>query len=1128
MNLNDFTSTGQLSFVGRHSNGFRLHKLEVYNWGTFDGKIWAFAPNGDTTLLTGDSGSGKSTLVDALVTLFVSPRKIAYNKAADASARERSLFSYVRGHYGQKYAYEGKGAPEALRDSAQYSVLLATLADPAFDKTITLAAFFWFREQQGNPSRFYAVAQRELFVGRDFSDFHGDIRQLKAALKAAGSEVFDDYNHYAECYRKILGNLSPQAIELFQQTISMKKVEALTDFVRSNMLEETDIMEDIDKLIQHYYSLNSAYEAVQRARRQAQFLEPICSNGRQYAKQLDEMDEMSNGQKAFEHWFATLKADLCKERVAQLEGAQAAAKITLANEQKLLYALEAEIKRLEQEIYQNGGGALENLREELKRMREALSRKEKDRGRYSEHADRLGLGLPDSPAVFAENLQRAEALRRQLPQEKAIAEQRLSGVSAKLELEKNSKNDIEDEIASLKGRTSNIPKELIALRQRMCAALSMRETHLPFAGELLEVKDSELAWEGAIERLLHNFALSVLVSEDCYAAVAKWVNEQHLGARLVYFAVKDRGGEPPRAHPDTVAGKLAVKPQTPFTEWLARELSERFQHACCRDIAAFRSEKRAITLTGQIKSAARHEKDDRKRLTDRAWYVLGFSNQKKIEALASDSARLKERISRTEAENKAALDSLAALSARENALNALRGFADFSELDVQGAQRECMACAQTIEKLSKEENNALSVLRGQLETANAKKKRQNEKVDSAKEKESKINWDLSDVKEKQRANRAVLETESPLEKLSYPYLEKNRPRWLGTTALTLENSANQERRCRDSLHRERERLQSSISELKISIEKGIVEFRHQFPAETQETDDTVKSLPDYHRMLNQLLKDDLPKYESKFKELLTSQVLHRIALFQVTLKQHYEKVKTRIEAINSSMHGIDYNPSRYIKLNCEDNPDAEIRMFRAKLKSCTEGATDGFSDENLATARFLQIKELIERFQGREKETEADKRWTRKVADVRNWFLFSASERWRETDDEYEHYTDSGGKSGGQKEKLAYTILAASLVYNYGLHEDYIDQSSFRLVVIDEAFLKSSDDSARYGLKLFEQLKFQLVIVTPLLKISTIEPFIAHVGFVSHDDVAHKSSLINISIEVYKEKRRAWEALQYA
>ena len=64
--------------------GFRLVRLEVYNWGTFDGKIWAMDLDGETSLLTGDVGSGKSTLVDALITLLVPPKKVTYNKAAEA------------------------------------------------------------------------------------------------------------------------------------------------------------------------------------------------------------------------------------------------------------------------------------------------------------------------------------------------------------------------------------------------------------------------------------------------------------------------------------------------------------------------------------------------------------------------------------------------------------------------------------------------------------------------------------------------------------------------------------------------------------------------------------------------------------------------------------------------------------------------------------------------------------------------------------------------------------------------------------------------------------------------------------------------------------------------------------
>ena len=62
----------RLDFVADDTrSGFRLHRLEVFNWGTFDARVWTLALDGRNHLLTGDIGSGKSTLVDAVTTLLV-------------------------------------------------------------------------------------------------------------------------------------------------------------------------------------------------------------------------------------------------------------------------------------------------------------------------------------------------------------------------------------------------------------------------------------------------------------------------------------------------------------------------------------------------------------------------------------------------------------------------------------------------------------------------------------------------------------------------------------------------------------------------------------------------------------------------------------------------------------------------------------------------------------------------------------------------------------------------------------------------------------------------------------------------------------------------------------------------
>ncbi|MEG7168153.1 ATP-binding protein, partial [Pseudomonas aeruginosa] len=98
--------------------GFRLQRLEVLNWGTFDRRVWRYELDERNGLLTGDIGSGKSTLVDAVTTLLVPAQRIAYNKAAGAETRERSLRSYVLGHHYKSERNEttGSARPVALRD----------------------------------------------------------------------------------------------------------------------------------------------------------------------------------------------------------------------------------------------------------------------------------------------------------------------------------------------------------------------------------------------------------------------------------------------------------------------------------------------------------------------------------------------------------------------------------------------------------------------------------------------------------------------------------------------------------------------------------------------------------------------------------------------------------------------------------------------------------------------------------------------------------------------------------------------------------------------------------------------------------------------------------------------------
>ena len=281
------------------------------------------------------------------------------------------------------------------------------------------------------------------------------------------------------------------------------------------------------------------------------------------------------------------------------------------------------------------------------------------------------------------------------------------------------------------------------------------------------------------------------------------------------------------------------------------------------------------------------------------------------------------------------------------------------------------------------------------------------------------------------------------------------------------------------------------------IVSAMGEFRSQYPVETAELDAAVESADGYRELHQRLTDDDLPRFQQQFKTYLNQNTIRDIAGFQSQLNKQADVIRERIDTINASLVGVDYNPGRYIRLQAQRTRTGGPRLPRRPARLHRRRGVGG-NHRPVLRAEVPAGQRIIERFRGREGQTEADRKWTRFVTDVRNWFIFSASERYREDDTEYEHYADSAGKSGGQKEKLAYTILAASLAYQFKLEWGAAKSRNFQFAVIDEAFGRGSDESTRFALELFGRLGLQLLIVTPLQKIHVIEPYVSAVGFVDN------------------------------
>ncbi len=1106
----DFTADDALS-------GFRLMRLEVFNWGTFDGRVWILQLDGSNGLLTGDIGSGKSTLVDAVTTLLVPAQRVAYNKAAGADARERTLRSYVLGHYkSERSEATGSARPVSLRDHNSYSVILGVFRNAGYDQTVTLAQVFWMKEAQGQPARFFVGAERELSIAADFAHFGTDIAQLRKKLRAAGAAIEDAFPKYGAWYRRRFGIDNEQAMELFHQTVSMKSVGNLTDFVRSHMLEPFDVAPRINALIGHFDDLNRAHEAVLKAKRQVALLVPLVGDCDRYQQQALELENLRACREALKPYFAELKLGLLDRRLQLLAeelGRLAARKARHAEQRD---RERTEVDRLRTAVAENGGDRLEQLALEIRDQERERDRRRQRAGRHAELLAAVGETPAGDEAAFAAQRKALAELRDELGEQESALQNQITEWGVTLREGKREHDRLGEDLASLRERRSNIPRLQVAMRSAICDALGLDEAEMPFTGELIQVREEERDWEGAVERVLHNFGLSLLVPDARYAEVAAWVDRTHLAGRLVYFRVRaGRGSDLPSLHRNSLVHKLAVKPDSGFHDWLARELAHRFDYACCASQERFRRETRALTRAGQIKAPGeRHEKDDRHRLDDRSRYVLGWSNEAKIAALEAQQQALESRLGELGSRIGAAQAEQGKLRRQVEALAAVAEFVDFRDLDWP-------ACATEIARLQDEKarleaaSDRLRELAAQLEAVRAALVETEASLSAVDQKLGSTDAHRKTTETlRQQTAELLAEIAPPLRER----LAALRAELLGGHQLSVDSCDNRERDLRDALQGRMDAEAKALSRLAERIIKAMSAFKDAYKLETAEFDASLEAAFEYRTLLDQLNRDDLPRFEARFKELLNVNTINEIANFNAQLARERETIKERIGRINESLTQIDYNPGRFIVLESQLSPDVEIRDFQADLRACTEGALTGSGDAQYSEAKFLQVKTIIDRFRGREGLSEQDRRWTAKVTDVRNWFLFAASERWREDGAEHEHYSDSGGKSGGQKEKLAYTILAASLAYQFGLEWGELRSRSFRFVVIDEAFGRGSDESAQYGLRLFRQLNLQLLIVTPLQKIHIIEPFVSSVGFV-HNEGGRASKLRNLSIEEYRAQK---------
>ncbi|MGL4370594.1 MAG: ATP-binding protein, partial [Spirochaetota bacterium] len=786
-------------------------------------------------------GSGKSTLVDAVTTLLVPSHRISYNKAAGAENKERSLKSYVQGYYKSERTEGGYGAkPVALRDQNSYSVILGVFKNKGYGQVVTLAQVFWQKELQGQPNRFFVVADGELSIQNDFSDFGNDIKNLRKRLKAVPfiDDCYESFPPYSASFRRRFGIDDEQALELFHQTVSMKSVGNLTDFVRSHMLEAFDAEQRISALIAHFDDLTRAHNSVMKAKEQIERLRPLVEDIGIHGEITAACDELRGYRDGLRYYFAVLKEGLLLRRERSLDDEQKriTAKISQLQEKHSLQ--QGQRDKIRQSIAENGGDRLERLKSDIAVLLEKKNERMRKFDEYGSLAKQLSLSPAGSIDSFMNNRTAIEESLVRFDGEEQELQNSLTETAVALKSARDSHSLITEDLKSLKGRRSNIDSKQIGIRSQLCQALGVKAEDLPFAGELLQVKQDAAAWEGVIERLLRNFALSILVPDHLYADLSSWVDRTDLKGRIVYYKI---GSNPKQEsldlRTDSLVHKISVKPDSVFCHWLEQELSRRFDYCCCSDLAGFRRETHAVTAAGQIKgSGNRHEKDDRHDINDRSRYVLGWSNEAKIAVLELKRADAEKRIQTLSAEISGIQSGLKRSGERKTAFVRLDTFSSFEELDWKSAALQLDSLESERIRLENS-SDILKTLNSELTNLESAIKLCEAALDKEKDEQSRNSEKLNQTKLLLTQCGEILslhgkkETSSWVEKMDMLRTES-----LGEHHLSVESADNRQQEMREWLQKKIDNESRRMKTFEERIIRTMQDYRREYVSETKDID----------------------------------------------------------------------------------------------------------------------------------------------------------------------------------------------------------------------------------------------------------------------------------------------------
>ncbi|CAN5882776.1 ATP-binding protein [soil metagenome] len=1082
---------------------FHLSRLQVINWGVFDGyHSIEFSEGG--ALIAGASGSGKSSLLDAISLGFLPFNRRNFNasgdnSAAGSSAGRRTVDKYVRGAWGQR-SDGGTSKVMYLRgDGTAWSAIAVTYTSNT-GRTVTGLVLKWLtgESRSDSSSRFVlADGDRDIEeVCNRWASGRFDAGVFKDDSWRFSTKVESQY--LAQLYATIGIRASDAAQQLLGKAKSLKSVGGLEQFVREFMLDEPSSLARLPEALKQIDPLVDARELLAVAQRKRKILGDIEQIQQRYASESSDLGIIDLvDQPMVRAYTDHVRLSQCPAQIESLDSTIDQLGNEYEDVTRALNLAKAEADSLNAQISGSSAsiGPLQSQVAAAEAQAEEVSRR---RAAYESMASAHGVDLPDTADEFW-NLR--EELSTQANEMLAKLDRgRESSTDAEYtqKVARMARDDAAKELKRVEHVGSALPESAIVMREHICTALGVDAGELPYIAELLDLRSEQSRWRVAVEKVLRGVGLRLLVPDRHYSAVLRFVNETDMRGRLQLHHVRPSASGK-EAEPNTLAGKLFIVDPTHICAAEAADVvAAAGDHICVDTPDVFPRFRRAVTDTGLYKDSDRLAIKDDRRPLKQSEYIYQGDVRAKIDALTVDLANAEEAYQTA----RRAADDIAAERQqwrdRAAAAKALcEQFPQWNHIDTETADGHADRLRDQYELLLAEHPD--------IEALSARAEECWTEIQTLMTRRGAIQTRRDDLDGRRTRLLELQERLTPAF-VSEPLTDLlNRYAGDVPVALELLNPEPHREAVFTAIRREREQLRESRRRSYDELARILNTFDTAFPdAIPNDSDVFDERVHDYVALCRHIDERELPEAYERMMRLVTEQAPDAILTLHRVAEQETRRISEQIERVNTGLGSVEFNRGTRLTLRATPRSLTAVAELTEVVRAISRRIAEvSLGDKQAILDQYADILRLRNRLASPAPE---DKAWTRDALDVRNRFTFDCAEWDVSTDELIRTHSNAGDNSGGEQEKLMAFCLAGALSFNLASPESVDNRPVFAQLMLDEAFSKSDPQFAQQALQAFRKFGFQLVIVATVQNATTIQPYIDSVVMVSKKEATGRNA----------------------